>query len=157
MTTRHLHTHTSAVGSRNANAGVDSGFTPLSNSVGGSNGRVASRLYAGQSAKTAANGDNPTAPSLVFDGRNPALVKRSRSEGRRALRELCAKHTQREIAQRLGVTQQCIGEWCSAAARPGLANREALETAFGIPPDAWGALAPNWKRRRAYRTKGSNT
>lgn len=58
-----------------------------------------------------------------------------RSEGSKRLAAL--DMTQREIAARVGVSQQTVGMWQSGQRVPGETNRTALFRAFGIPVHAW--------------------
>lgn len=45
--------------------------------------------------------------------------------------------TQRQIAGRLGVGRATVAMWISGQRVPDQDNRQAMQAAFGIPPDAW--------------------
>ena len=86
----------------------------------------------------------------------PAVTRRT-TAGRRMMLALCAEVTQRVVARRVGVTQQCVAEWCSGETRPCPDNRAAVAQAFGIHTQAWGPLPINWKNRATYKTRVSGS
>ncbi len=45
--------------------------------------------------------------------------------------------TQREIAERLGCTQQAAQQWIAGSTRPSKVRRGELRVAYGIPVEAW--------------------
>lgn len=85
----------------------------------------------------------------------PAVSRRS-TAGRKIILAICAELTQRVVARRIRVTQQCVAEWCSGETRPCPENRAQLGREFGIHPQAWGPVPLNWKTRATYKTKPSS-
>lgn len=61
----------------------------------------------------------------------------SGTDGRRALVQVLKKHTQAEVAEKLGVTQQTVSRWQVGMGRPNLIQRCTLEQHFGIRQAAW--------------------
>ena len=45
--------------------------------------------------------------------------------------------SQSDLARALGVTPQAVSNWVNGVARPGAAQREAIQRITGIDADAW--------------------
>jgi transcriptional regulator with XRE-family HTH domain len=65
------------------------------------------------------------------------------SRGSRALERLVRRPTQKQIADRLGVTQQAVSAWLRGAGRPDPDRMAKLEELFGIPMRDWAVEAPS--------------
>lgn len=51
--------------------------------------------------------------------------------------QVLKKHTQAEVAEKLGVTQQTVSRWRLGLGRPDLIQRWTLEQRFGIAQASW--------------------
>jgi transcriptional regulator with XRE-family HTH domain len=59
------------------------------------------------------------------------------------LRDLVSpKHTQAELAEKLGVSQQTVSAWVNGVANPTADRMRRLEDEFGIPMRAWTEAPP---------------
>lgn len=67
------------------------------------------------------------------------------SRGRRLLIALLQRTTAREVAARCRVYPQRIADWLSGYRVPNERAKQALDTNFGIPTDAW---ATEWREPR---------
>lgn len=59
------------------------------------------------------------------------------TDGHRALEQVLKEHTQAEIAELLGVSQQVVSYWKHGHGRPRAEVRWALEQYFRIPQVSW--------------------
>lgn len=80
-----------------------------------------------------------TAPDLRVYA-PPVPAAKSSPEQRRAFADALRLHlgevTQAELARRIGVAQQAIGQWLACSTDPVPANVFAAEKALGLPPGA---------------------
>jgi transcriptional regulator with XRE-family HTH domain len=67
------------------------------------------------------------------------------TQGRRALARYLERHTQAELAERLGVCQQTVSNLKNGKSRPESLIRALLQRVAAIPVDAW--LLPDELRR----------
>ena len=134
----------------------DPGSTPPSNSARSADGRVASRLHAGQSAKTLQNGDNPQSASLRGRPRAAEIVVTN--DGQRRLLERTEGVV--ELARLVGVSTQQVTKWRAGERKPRPESARRLLATLSIPVDAWtqphvteaapSPPAPQGEPRRTY-------